>query len=473
MPPLRTAAVCAALLLMAACTVGPNYRKPDVSDLVPADWHWKVAAANDTAPKGEWWKVFQDPALDQLEASAVADSSSLRAAVARVDEARAIARLTRAQFFPELTLDPSVQRERTSGNPPTPIPFPIPSANLNTFSVPLDLSYEVDLWGRVRRSFESARAQAQASASDYENILLTLTADVAVNYFLVRSLDAEIAALRGTVESRRGSVGILQERFAAGVVLGSDLEQANAQLATAQSELADARRRRTETLHALAVLCGKPASAFEIPERPMTAHAVTIPPALPSTLLERRPDIARAERNLVARNAQIGVARAAYFPAIQLVGQGGFLSDTARSLFSSDSRVWSIGPRVSIPLFTGGRTAADVKRAQAVYEEGMAEYRVAILAAFREVEDSLAQIALRDEQARAQAEALRSARHVMTLAKTRYDAGTVNYLEVADAERNLLEHQRRQAQIDGQRFAASVRLIKALGGGWESTGAKP
>ncbi|MGZ5141834.1 MAG: efflux transporter outer membrane subunit [Burkholderiales bacterium] len=188
---------------------------------------------------------------------------------------------------------------------------------------------------------------------------------------------------------------------------------------------------------------------------------------MPSTLLERRPDIARAERNLAARNAQIGIARAAYFPSIHLTGQGGFLSNEAGTLFSSDSRVWSIGPRISIPLFTGGRTAAEVKRSEAAYEEALAEYRQSVLVAFREVEDSLAQIALRNDQARAQTDALTSARHVVALAQVRYDAGTVNYLEVADAERNALLQERRQVQLHGQRFAASVRLIKALGGSWD------
>jgi multidrug efflux system outer membrane protein len=304
--------------------------------------------------------------------------------------------------------------------------------------------------------------------SDHQSVLLTLTADVAINYFIVRTLDAEIATLRRTVESRAASLRIFEERFAAGVLQGVDLEQARAQAATAASDLADARRQRAETVDALAVLCGKPASRFEIAERPLEPRSLPLPSILPSELLERRPDIARAERTLQARNAQIGVARAAYFPSIQLVGQGGFLSDEARRLLVSDSRVWSIGPRIGIPLFTGGRTAADVRRAEAVYQQGIADYRAAVLSAVREVEDALAQIALRTEQSASQAEAVRSAAQVVTLAKARYDAGTVNYLEVADAERNLLAQERRLAQLQGQRYAAMVRLVKALGGGWES-----
>ena len=453
---------------LAACVVGPDYRKPDVSDLVPTEWGWKHARAQDATPKGEWWKAFGDPVLDSLEASALAGSPTLRAAVARVDEARAVARLAHAQFFPDVTLDAVAKRERTSGNLPTPIPIRIPSATLNTFSVPFDLSYEIDLWGRVRRSFESARAQAEASVSDYQNVLLTLTADVAVNYFLVRAFDAEIAALWRTVGSRGESLKILEERFAAGVALGVDVEQAKTQLATAQSDLAEVRRQRAEALDALAVLCGKPASGFGLPAGPQEMREIEMPPVLPSELLERRPDISRAERALAARNAEIGVARAAYFPSVQLIGQAGLLSDQASRLFSADSRVWSIGPHVSLPIFSGGRIAADVKRAEAAYEEAVAEYRLAVLVAIREVEDSLAQIVLRGEQGRAQDAAVRSAFKVLTLARARYQAGTANYLEVADAERNLLQQERRQAQLQGQRYASMVRLVKALGGGWDA-----
>jgi multidrug efflux system outer membrane protein len=454
--------------LLVACTVGPDYRKPDVAELVPNDWRWKPAAAQDAVPKGEWWKAFGDPVLDRLEATALAANPTLRAAVARVDEARAVARLARSQFYPQVTLDASAKRERTSGNLPTPIPFNVPAANFNTFSLPLDLSYEIDLWGRVRRSLESARAQAEASVSDQQNVLLTLTADVAINYFLVRTLDAEIATLRGTLDSRADSLRILEERFAAGVALGADVEQARTQLAIAQTDLADVRRQRAETVDALAVLCGKPPSAFELEQRPLQAREITMPAILPSELLERRPDIARAERALAARKAQIGVARAAYFPSVQLIGQAGFLSDDASRLLSADSRVWSIGPRISLPIFTAGRTAADVQRAEAVYEEALADYRLAVLIAFREVEDSLAQIVLRGEQSHAQDAAVRSASNVLSLARARYQAGTVTYLEVADAERNLLQQARRQAQLQGQRYASMVRLVKALGGGWES-----
>lgn len=465
----RLARPCTMLLLfvLCSCAVGPDYIRPDAASLTPADWHWKLAEPRDEIPKGEWWKIFEDPVLDALQAGAVADNQNLRAAMARVDEARAVARVSRSELFPELSLDPSFRRERTSGNLPTPIPIDVPSAHFNTYSVPFDVSYEVDLWGRVRRSFEAAQAQAEASVSDYENVLLTLTADVAVNYYLVRTLDSEIAVLKQTITLRSESVRILTGRFEAGTIPEIDLAEAKTELATARAELADVSRQRAETLHALALLCGKPASSFEIVEGGLETSPPHVPPGLPSSLLERRPDIARAERNLAAKNAQIGVARAAYFPALRLTGQGGYLSAQADVLFTRESSVWSFGPSVSLPLFNAGRTAAEVKRAEASYGEALAEYRQAVLTAFKEVEDSLAQITLRDEQRAAQAEALASAARVTELARARYEAGVASYLELVDAERNMLLQERRQAQIEGQRFAASVRLIKSLGGGWE------
>jgi multidrug efflux system outer membrane protein len=350
---------------------------------------------------------------------------------------------------------------------PTPIPFRIPAARVDTYSLPLDLSYELDIWGRVRRSFEAARAQAEASVSDYQNVLLTLTADVAVNYSLVRSLDVEMDTLQRTLNLRNESVRVLTERYAAGVIPEFDLAQAKTEAARTKADLADVTRQRTETLHALALLCGKAASSFELSTTVAVMVSVTVPPGLPSSLLERRPDISRAERELAARNAQIGIARAAYFPAVHLTGQAGYLSAEAETLFSPESRVWSIGPSVSFPLFTGGRTAAQVKQAKAAYEEALAHYRQAVLTAFKEVEDSLAQVTLRNEQAAAQTEAVASATQAAELAKARYDAGTGYYLDWLDAQRTQIQLERQKAQLDGQTVVAGVRLVKALGGAWE------
>ena len=470
----RQADKLASLLLVAvlcSCTVGPDYKRPDVANITPLDWHWKIAEPKDAVPKGEWWKLFKDPALDELEAVAVLNNQNLRAAVARIDEYRAAARISRSQFFPELSLDPSVSRQRTSANQPIAIPIPsqfkVVSMDLNSFIVPLDLSYEVDLWGRVRRSLESAQALAEASVADYDNVVLALTSDVAVNYFTVRSLDAEIAILRRTVELRNESIRILADRFKIGTIPESDLDQAKTELASDNADLADLSRQRAETLNAIALLCGRPASSFELRECPLTAAPPVVPTGLPSSLLERRPDIARAERNLAAKNAQIGVARAAYFPVLHLTGQAGYLSNKVDNLFSDESRIWSFGPGVSLPLFTGGRTAAGVEQAKASYEENLSDYRQTVLTAFKEVEDSLAQIVFTNEQAAAQDDAIALAERVNTLAEDRYEAGAISRFELLDAEQNKLQYERRRAQTEGRRFGAGVRLIKALGGGWE------
>ena len=407
----------AAALLASSCAVGPNYQKPSTSTLTPPAWSWEPAVPRDAAPKGPWWQIFHDTTLDELETNALADSPTLRAAVARVDRARATARLSRSQFFPQLSLDPVYEYQQSSGHLPTPIPFHIPQARYQTFSVPLDLSYEVDLWGRVRRGFESAGADAQASAAD-------------------------------------------------GALAELDAVQAETELAASQSDLVDAIRQRAETLHALALLCGKSASSFSLQAQPLPGPPPLVPADLPANVLERRPDIASAERTLASRNAQIGVAQAAYFPAISLTGQGGFLSASADKLFTGESLVWSIGPSVSLPVFTGGRTKADVKQARAASDEAVANYRETVLTAIKEVEDSLTQIQNREEQAAAVDRAVNSARRQVELANARYAGGASTYLPVTDAERALRQEQLQQAQLRGERYAASVRLIKALGGGW-------
>ncbi len=460
---------CLLFLVTASCTVGPNYQPPVPAQFAPADWHWKPAEPGDAAPKGDWWNVFHDPVLAGLETNAIARNQNLRAAVARVDQARAAARLTRSQFFPELSLDPSFSRQRTSGNQPIPfnIPFQLKPIYLNTYNVPLDLSYEVDLWGRVRRSFQSAGAQAQASVADTQNILLTLTADIAVNYFLLRSLDRQLAAAAADIQLREDSVRILQARYEAGSIPEVDAAQARGDLAAARSDLADLRRQRAETLDALALLCGQAPSSFTLTDFPPAAAPPPVPAGLPSSVLERRPDIAAAERTLAAKSAQIGAARAAWFPVVRLTGQAGYLSGQAGNLFNLDSLAFSFGPGASLPLFTAGRTAAQVRQARAAYEESLANYQQAALTAFKEVEDSLAQITFWTAQAGALADALAAARRVTELTQARYDAGSVAQFEVLAARRAQLQQERQTAELTGRRFAATIRLIKALGGGWQ------
>ena len=462
--PLRLTAL---FLVAASCTVGPAYKKPDAAQLAPAEWHWKLAEPRDAVPKGDWWDVFHDAGLARLETNALACNQNLRAAVARVDQARAAARLTRSQLFPELSFDPSFNRQRVSANEPLPFLVKLKPVYLNTFDVPLDLSYEMDLWGRVRRSFQSSRAQAQASAADCQNVLLTLTADVAVNYFLLRSLDAEIATLDLTLQLRENSAAILAARFAAGTIPELDAAQAKADLAATQADLADLTRQRAETQDALALLCGQPASSFTLPALPLAGSPPRVPIGLPSSVLERRPDIAAAERNLASKNAQIGVARAAYFPIVRLTGQAGYLSGEAQNLFRPDSLAFSFGPSLSLPLFTAGRTAAGVKQAESSAQEALANYKQTVLTALKEVEDSLAQILFWNQQAAAQNDALTSARRVSQLTQARCDAGVLTEFEVINARRAELQQERQTAELCARRYAATVRLIKALGGGWE------
>jgi len=461
--------------LLAGCAVGPDYHreKVDTATAVPPDWHWKKAEPNDTLPRGAWWALYHDAALDALEAQAGGGNQDLRAAVARVDKSRAEARLEGAAFFPQVSLDPQVQRMRLSGNSPQihQFNFPgiaIPPATVNSFSVPVDLSYEVDLWGRVRRSFESARAQAEATVADFENVRLTLTADVAVDYFTIRQYDSERKILRATVETRRKSLDIAQKRVRAGRATALDIHQAETELANSEADLAEVAQSRAQTQDALAYLCGQPASSFVLAENPLAALPPTVPVGLPSHLLERRPDIARAERTMAGKSAEIGVAQAAFFPQVSLTGQFGYLSYSASNLFTWPSSVWSIGPTVQLPIFSGGKNAAQLRAARADYDAAVADYRGTVLGAFRDVEDSLAAERFLRQRAEATDRAATAATQARRLSEERYRSGQINYFEVTESQRTELAAQRAQAQILGQRLYASIRLVKALGGGWGS-----
>lgn len=454
------------LMGLGACSVGPDYKKPDTADITPATWRWQPGAPRDAAPKGDWWKVFHDSELDRLEALALADNQNLRAAYARIQQSRANARAAATDWFPSITANSRNKRERTSGHLPTPVPVKIPSAQINTYSQTLDLSYELDLWGKVRRSFESARAQAESSAADFNNVLLTLTGDVAATYFQLRALDADLASLRRTIALREKSLGLIQQRFNAGTIQEADVARSKTEVASAKAELADIKRQRQEASDNLSLLCGVPATNFTLAERPLRGSPPTIPAGLPANVLERRPDVAAAERLVAARNADIGVATAAYFPAISLTGQGGYLSKDTGSLFTADSRVWSIGPSISLPVTGFALIRANVRKKREAREEAIASYRQTVLAALKDVESTLAQTRYRAEQSAAQNEALAAAAQAAELTRARYDSGTVGYLEFLDAERTRLQTERQANQVTAQRFIATVRLVKAMGGGW-------
>lgn len=449
----------AGVLLLAGCVVGPDYKKPDAP--APAAFvepgPWKAAAPRDHLPKGAWWTIYHDATLDRLAAQATAASPTLQAALARRDQARAAARLERSDLFPQLGVNASAERQRTAST----------GATSNTFTLPLDLRYELDLWGRVRRSVESARATAAASEADYHNVLLGIQADVARAYFSLRALDVERALVARTRESRQRSLEIVQRRFKLGASGELDVSLAETELATAESDLLGIAQDRTALRYALAVLCGQLPEAFALEENaaPLGA-APAIPTGLPSDLLERRPDVAAAERTLAATNARIGVAKSAFFPSISLTGSAGYRSNDLDSLLEWSNRQWSIGPSVSLPIFTGGANRAAYERAQSVYAEALADYRRQVLVAFSEVETSLSDLRLLSERSAVLERAVASSRRAADLVLIRYRSGQVGYLDVTAAERTAIANERLAAQIRGQHLIASVVLVKALGGGW-------
>ena len=452
-------------------TVGPDYRPPTNS--IPPAYKgaelgaWKEGRPLDNVPKANWWGIYHDEGLNDVEALAFQSNQNLKAAVARVEEARAVARVARADLFPTLSFDPAFIRQRYSPNQnPS-----FGNITANTFSVPLDLSYEIDLWGRVRRGFESARADAQASLADYYNVLLTLQADVAQNYFALRAIDAEISTVQATVGLRKEQVQLVRSRFEGGIGNELDVARAQTELATTESDAASLAQRRAQFENALAILAGSNPATFRLPvltNGTWNPEPPSIPAGLPAELLERRPDVATAERQLAAANARIGVAKAAFFPVLSLTASGGYLSGDINTLFNWDSRIWSIGPSLSLPIFAGGRNRAGYRRAQAAFEESVARYRQQVLVAFGDVENSLAGIRYLAEQSAAQQRAVASAQRAADLATERYRSGIVSYLEVVDASRDVLQAERSNAQLTGQRLNAAVQLIKALGGGWEA-----
>lgn len=453
-------------------SVGPDYAPPEtnVPDAyrdVPVENRlaWKPGAPADDAPLGQWWKLFDDPTLDELEERTLAANQDLRAAAARVDQARAAAGSVRSAGWPQLAGDPALMREQSSTT--TDNVFPAPVAN--TYRLPLIASWEIDLFGRVRRLSESARAEADASAATFASVRLSLTAEVAANYFSYRAAEREHALVINTVAWRRRALDLVSARRRSGTASEFDEVRAETELATAETEAAVLANRRSVLQNALAVLVGEPAAHFTIAaaSRPLIAPPA-IPPGLPAELLERRPDIAAAERTLAAANARIGVAKAAFFPAISLTGAAGYASGDIDRLFQNDSRVWSIGPSLYLPIFQGGRNRANLQRSRAAYEESVAQFRQRVLVAFLEVQDALTATHYLADQAEAQDRALTAAQRATQLAQTRYDAGFVAYLEVIDAQRTSLSIERASAQLTALRFNTSVALIKALGGGWRS-----
>ncbi|QTA85572.1 efflux transporter outer membrane subunit [Desulfonema magnum] len=449
-------------LMLTGCAVGPNYTKPDAP--IPLEFkgnkNWKIAEPKDHLPKGSWWEIFEDDVLNKLEKQAGEANQDLKAAMARVMQARSVAEIAESEFFPSLDMNPSARRSRTSAGHGT-------TVTENLFSLPFDLSYELDIWGRVRRSNEAAEAELSASAADYATVLLMLQADVARNYFQLRALDREIDIVKQTAGLREESLKLVQSRFKNGYTSKLDLERAKTELANTEAEGAALRKTRGSLENSLAVLLGKPASNFSLPPENLKIHVPEIAPGLASSLLERRPDVAGAERLVAAANARIGVAKAAFFPTIRLTGSAGYQSGETSSLLDRASRVWSLGPGISLPIFNGGRNRANMNKAEAAYDETVANYRQTVLKAVQEAEDGLTGLHFLGEQAKAQDRAVQAAENAEAISDERYKSGLVSYLDVVDAQRTALQAKRAGIQIWGEYLVTTVRLVKAIGGGWE------
>ncbi len=450
---------CLPLLLLPGCLSGPDYTKPEA--VSPPAWGWKLAEPRDQVLKDDWWQCFKDPLLNKLEAQATTANPGVQTAMARVDQARALAGIAASRLSPQLGFDPSIARFHTQLNH-------VPS-NLTATArtVPLDLSYEVDLWGKIRRSMEASRAQADSTVAAYYQVLLTLHGDVASNYFLLRQLDEQTALLERTQALRQKGAQIVEERFHAGMAPELDLDRARAEFAQTQTLVAETQRQRAHLQDAIALLCGQPAPTFQIAPGALPEALPRIPVGLPSRLLERRPDVAEAERKMAAANAQIGVAKAAFFPAISLTGDAGYSSFHAGTLLDWQSRLFQIGPGMTLPILNGGRLKAGLREARANYQAACGGYQQQVLTAFRDVSDALIDLDSYHRQSGTEGDAVSSATHATGSSRERYGQGLVNYLDVLDAERTQLQAELQATQIHASRLVATVHLVKALGGGFD------
>jgi NodT family efflux transporter outer membrane factor (OMF) lipoprotein len=465
------------VVMLNGCMVGPKYGRPTVEsppaykEQTARDAHesgeWKKAQPSETITRGKWWEVFHDSSLNALEERVNISNQNLKTAEAQFRQARAAVRLNRAGFYPTVTAGPTV----TISHPSVNRSFR-PSTTAPTFAdyvLSGDLSYEIDAWGRVRRMVEESVSNAQASAADLETLRLSAQSDLAVDYFMLRGLDAERQLLESTVAAYQKSLELTTNRHNNGVASGVDVAQAKTQLETTRAQLVDLGVQRAQLEHAIALLVGAPASSFSIPPSPISGPPPQIPAGVPSELLERRPDIAAAERSVAAANAGIGVAKAAYYPVLSLVASLGFESTHVANWFSWPSHLWSVGPSLIQTVFDGGRRHAASDQAQAVYDATVATYRESVLTAFQQVEDNLAALRVLAEEAQAQDSAVKAAEKSLDLSVNRYKGGIATYLEVALAQAAALANQRTSVDILNRQMTASVLLIKALGGGWDTS----
>jgi NodT family efflux transporter outer membrane factor (OMF) lipoprotein len=457
-----------AAIQLSGCTVGPNYHPPAVQ--APPAYKeaggWKPAQPNDQNLGGKWWTMFQDPQLDALELQIDVSNQNLKAAEAQYQQSRAVLRQSRSDYYPNVTAGPSATRQHISSNRP-PLSSTFDGVTYNDFVLPVDLSYQVDVWGRVRRMVESNREQAQASAADLATVNLSMHADLALDYFQARSLDAEEQLLNTTVKEYEQALQLTQSQFRGGLASDVEVKQAMTQLETVRAEAIDVGVLRAQYEHAVAILIGKPPAEFSLPPLPLTAPPPAVPVSVPSELLERRPDIAAAERRVAAANAQIGVAKSAYYPQISLGATGGLESSSLATLLTGPSGLWAVGASAMTTIFDGGRRRAVTDQAVAAYDYQVATYRENVLTGFQQVEDNLAAVRILENEAKVQDEAVEAAQGSLDLSMKRYKGGVTSYLEVITAQNAALTDQVTAVNILGRRMANTVLLIQALGGGWD------
>ncbi len=463
-------------LLFAGCTVGPKYIKPTVpmtatyKEEAPSSFkesdQWQPARPGDQISRGKWWEIFGDPELNKLEEQIAASNQSLKVAEARFREARAAIRFNRASQFPTISTAPSASYVKNSDFSPN-YPSRIQQASKGDFVLPFDLSYELDLWGRVRRSVAAAREEAQATAADYQTAKLSLEAELALDYFELRSADAQKQLLDNTVKAYADNLQLTAGRFKGGVAPKADVAQAQTQLDTTRVQDTDVTVQRAQFEHAIAILIGEPPAQFSLTTAPLNYQPPSTPIGLPSELLQRRPDIAAAERRVAEANQQIGIARAAYFPTVTLGGTAGFAGSQGSNWFGWPSGFWAVGPVLAETLFDAGRRRATSESARANYDAAVATYRQTSLTAFQEVEDDVAALRILENETQQQQQAVVSSKESLQLFTNRYTGGVDTYLQVITAQTIELANERNAIDILRRRLDASVLLIKALGGGWD------
>ena len=473
------AIICFISLFLSGCMVGPKYVKPTAplapgfKEQPPESFKesdgWKTAQPRDQALRGNWWEIFGDPQLNALEEEVTLSNQDLKVAEARFRQARAMIRFNRSAEFPTISTSPSIANERLSPNQPY-FPQSVSANATGSFTLPFDLSYEVDLWGRVRRTVSASREEAQATAADLQTANLSLHSELAVDYFELRSADLQEKLLDDTVKAYTDALQLTENRFEGGAAPKSDVAQAKTQLDGARVQDTDVTVARAQFEHAIATLIGKPPAEFSITPAPQTAlHLPLIPVGVPASLLERRPDIAAGERRVAEANDQIGIARAAFFPSLVLGATGGFAGSSITNWLNWPSRMWAVGPQLSQTIFDAGRRRAVSEGAIANYDGTVASYRQTTLTAFQEVEDNLAALRILENESQQQREATSSAEESLQLFTNRYVGGVDNYLQVITAQTVLLTNQRNDIDIERRRMDASVLLVKAVGGGWDTS----